>query len=77
MSSLLKGKCSEPERRTLNLSLYKLRNRPFNTNTAEGLLSERQSSETSNILTHIFFVLRSNNEKSAITSRNKVLCHLY
>ena len=38
---------------------------------------ERQSSETSNIRTHIFFVLRSNNEKSAITSRNKVLCHFY
>ena len=38
---------------------------------------ELQSSETSNIRTHIFFVLRSNNEKSAITSRNKVLCHFY
>ena len=46
-------------------------------NTVERRLSERQSSETSNILTHIFFVLRSNNEKSAITSRNKVLCHFY
>ena len=46
-------------------------------NTAERRLSERQSSETSNIRTHIFFVLRPNNEKSAITSRNKVLCHFY
>ena len=85
--------------------------------TVERRLSERQSSETSNIRTHIFFVkifsaflflkkkntvyservakpaqiarqtaksllkengcLRSNNEKSAITSRNKVLCHFY
>ena len=46
-------------------------------NTVERRLAERQSSETSNIRTHIFFVLRSNNEKSAITSRNKVLCHFY
>jgi hypothetical protein len=45
--------------------------------TVERRLSERQSSETSNIRTHIFFVLRSNNEKSAITSRSKVLCHFY
>ena len=45
--------------------------------TAERRLSECQSSETSNIRTHIFFVLLSNNEKSAITSRNKVLCHFY
>ena len=45
--------------------------------TVERRLSEGQSSETSNIRTHIFFVLRSNNEKSAITSRNKVLCHFY
>ena len=47
------------------------------TDTVERRLSERQSSETSNIRTHIFFVLRSNNEKSAITSRNKVLCNFY
>ena len=46
-------------------------------NTAERWLSECQSSETSNIRTHIFFVLRSNNKKSVITSRNKVLCHFY
>ena len=83
-------------------------------NTVERRLCERQSSETSNIRTHIFFVkifsafhlkkiqytvrvtkpaeiarqtvksllkenggLRSNNEKSAITSRSKVLCHFY
>ena len=46
-------------------------------NTVERRLIERQSSETSNIRTNIFFVLRSNNEKSAITSRNKVLCHFY
>ena len=45
--------------------------------TVERRLSERQPSETSNIRTHIFFVLRSNNEKSTITSRNKVLCHFY
>ena len=45
--------------------------------TVERRLPERQSSETSNIRTHIFFALRSNNEKSAITSRNKVLCHFY
>ena len=45
--------------------------------TVERRLSERQSSETSNIRTHIFFVLHSNNENSAITSRNKVLCHFY
>ena len=45
--------------------------------TVERRLSERQSSETSNVWTHIFFVLRSNNEKSAITSHNKVLCHFY
>ena len=38
---------------------------------------KRQSSETSDVRTHILFVLRSNNEKSAITSRNKVLCHFY
>ena len=83
-------------------------------NALKRRLSESQSSETSNIRTHIFFVkifsaflflkkkitlyservrkpaeiahqtaksllkdggLRSNNEKSAITSRNKVLCH--
>ena len=49
----------------------------ISSNTAERRLSKRQSSETSNIRTHIFFVLRSNNEKSAITSRNKVLCHFY
>ena len=48
-----------------------------NSITVERRLSERQSSETSNIRTHIFFVLRSNNEKSAITSRNKILCHFY
>ena len=46
-------------------------------NTVERRLSERQSSETSNIRTHIFFVLRSNNEESAITSRSTVLCHFY
>ena len=39
--------------------------------------AERQSSETSNIPTHISFVLRSNKEKPAITARNKVLCHFY
>ena len=39
--------------------------------------AERRPSETSNIRTHIFFTLRSNNEKSAITSRNKVLCHFF
>ena len=37
------------------------------------LTAQRQSSETSNIRTHIFFVPRSNNEKSGITSRNKAL----
>ena len=45
--------------------------------TLERRLSERQSSETSYIRTHIVFILRSNNEKSAITSRNKVLCLFY
>ena len=45
--------------------------------TVERRLSERQSSETSNIWTHIFFILRSNNKKSAITSHNKVLCYFY
>ena len=45
--------------------------------TVERRLSERQSSETSNIRTNILFVLLSNNEKSTITSRNKVLCHFY
>ena len=45
--------------------------------TVERRLSERQPSETSNTRTHIFFVLRSNSEKSAITSRSKVLCHFY
>ena len=49
----------------------------INRNTVERRLSERQSSETSNIRTHIFFVLRSNNEKSAITSLKKVLCLFY
>ena len=47
------------------------------THTVELRLSERQSSETSNIRTHIFFVLRSKNENSAITSHNEVLCHFY
>ena len=46
-------------------------------NTVVRQSSERQSSETSNIRTHIFFVLLSNNEKSAITSRNKELCLFY
>ena len=46
-------------------------------NTVERRLSERQSSETSNTRTHIFFVLCSNNEESAITSRIKVLFHFY
>ena len=48
--------------------------------TVERRLSKPQSSETSNIQTHVFFVLRSNNEKSATTSCNKVLkvlCHFY
>ena len=49
----------------------------LNYGTVERRLSESQSSETSNIRTHISFVVRSNNEKSAITSRNKVLCHFY
>ena len=50
---------------------------PFRHEAVERRLSERQSSETSNIRTHIFFVLRSNKEISAITSRSKVLCHSY
>ena len=55
--------------------IQKLKN--SHTHTVECRLSERQSSETTNIRTHIFFVLFRNNEKSAITSRNKVLCHSY
>ena len=47
-------------------------------NTVERRLSEPTgTSDSSDNRTHTFFILRSNNEKSAITSRNKVLCHFY